>query len=134
MSKPTPSPQQNPTSAGDKSAARSSGRVQFDERGQAIWAWAVETGMFDRNASSQRVRALSESAMELEIAETPITKPNAVPLPQKGSAFTPYDSQPAPRPGSAREARGGDPYSRGAAKNPEAMTFNPYDRTPAKPR
>ena len=90
--------------------------------------------MFDRNASTQRVRALSEATVTLELAETQATKPNAVPPPQKGGAFTPYDSHPPKHPARAHDTRGSDPYSRGAAKSPESMTFNPYDRTPTKPR
>ncbi|MCX7056207.1 MAG: hypothetical protein NTZ79_03195 [Proteobacteria bacterium] len=134
MSKPTVPPTQKSNNASSDSATRKSGRVQFDERGQAIWAWAVETGTFDRNASTQRVRALSESTVPLEIADNPATKPNAVPLPQKGAAFTPYDTHAAKHPARSHDTRGSDPYSRGAAKSPEAVTFNPYDRTPPKRR
>ena len=89
MSKPIPHPPPKPAAAApaDTSAARRSGRVQFDERGQAVWAWAVQTGMFDRNASTQRVRALSESTVKLELAESP--KPSPPPAP-KGAPLTPY--------------------------------------------
>jgi hypothetical protein len=56
---------------GEPARERTSGRVQFDERGQAIWEWAVKTGMFDRNASTQRIRALVETPIELSIDESP---------------------------------------------------------------
>ena len=139
MSKPTHQPPPKPFGA-DKAPSPSSGRVQFDDRGQAVWEWAVQTGMFDRNASTQRVRALSESAMKLEIAETPEAKPEAtaVAAPRRGDALTPYDSpaaKPVPAPAKAaplprrRDAAGTDPYSSGPAKRPEAMNFNPYERT-----
>jgi hypothetical protein len=55
----------------------SSGRVQFDERGQAIWEWSVRTGLFDRNASTQRVKKLTESPLSLEKSES--AQANAVP-------------------------------------------------------
>ena len=138
MSKPTHQPPPKPVGA-DKAPLRRSGRVQFDDRGQAVWEWAVQTGMFDRNASTQRVRALSESAMKLELAETPAEKPTTtVAAPRRGDAVTPYDraapkAVPAPAkatpPPRRREAAGSDPYSSGPAKRPEAMNFNPYERT-----
>ena len=144
MSKPIPPKPQN-QGAADPAPARRSGRVNFDERGQAIWEWAVQTGMFDRNATSQRVRALSEAAMQLEIVDTPPKTPTTVAAPRRGDAVTPYDRPvkptvpppaaptrtPAPRP---RDTAGGDPYSRGPAKNPESMTFNPYESTPSRRR
>ncbi len=133
MSKPTPEPPPKPAPAAGKRTGHSSGRVQFDERGQAVWAWAVQTGMFDRNASTQRVRALSESTVKLEISETP-TKTSAASAQQKGGAFTPYDTRPAQSAGRAKDTHSNDPYSRGPAKSPEAMTFNPYDRAPTRRR
>lgn len=108
-------------------AERKSGRVQFDERGQAIWEWAVQTGMFDRNASTQRIRALTEGPAGLEIAETPKAKPAE----RKPPTGNPYEHAATPSPG-ARESAGSDPYSRGPARKPESMTFNPYQRTPTR--
>ena len=131
MSKPPPPAPAGPASEKDKGTTHTSGRVQFDERGQAVWAWAVATGMFDRHATTQRVRTLSESTVKLELAESP---GKGAALPRKGAAFTPYDSAPAARPASAHDGRGGDPYSSAAAKRPEAMNFNPYERTSTKPR
>jgi hypothetical protein len=121
-----------------------SGRVRFDERGQAIWEWAVRTGMFDRNASTQRIRALTDGPVKLELEQTlslkrapaargpAATSPAAKPLaggPQKPQASSnPY--QRAATPGKRAESQGSDPYSRGPARSPETMTFNPYDRSP----
>jgi hypothetical protein len=145
MSKPIP--QQPPKPAGaDKAPQRSSGRVQFDDRGQAVWEWAVQTGMFDRNVDTQRMRALSESSMKLELAEAPAPRPaTAAAIPRRGDALTPYDRPTAksvPRPAPARtspaprrqDSQGSDPYSSGPAKSPEATTFNPYARTPPRSR
>ena len=143
----TPPPSKPPVADAESVAAgRKSGRVQFDDRGQAVWEWAVQTGMFDRNATTQRVRALSESAMNLSVEETaaPVTAKAAIAPPRRGDAVTPYDrapvAQPAPAPKPRapaprkQETQGGDPYSQGPAKNPEAMTFNPYDRAPTRRR
>ncbi len=35
-----------------------SGRVAFDERGNATWEWQGETGGFDRDIDTQRLRTL----------------------------------------------------------------------------
>lgn len=158
----------------------SSGRVQFDDRGQAVWEWAVKTGMFDRNASTQRIQKLLDQQAGLEIvdyeatpkaeaeprvgeaparrasgaaaassgaaarpaaARTPTTparpgdasaaKPAA--LPDRAGGFNPYERAQPDRPGAKpREPQGRDPYSSGPAKQPERVSFNPYDRTPRK--
>lgn len=103
-----------------------SGRVQFDERGQAVWEWAVKTGLFDRNASTSRIKALTEGPVKLEIAETPKAPPKAT-APQKTPAAPPPRAKPL-----AGESSGGDPYSRGPARKPETVTFNPYDSGPRR--
>jgi hypothetical protein len=115
-----------PATAGDE---RKSGRVQFDERGQAVWEWAVQTGMFDRNASTQRIRALTEGPGHLTIAETP--NPAQKPAETKAPTGNPYERAAVPR-SAARHSAGGDPYSRGPARKPESMTFNPHERNPVR--
>jgi len=75
-----------------------SGRVKFDERGNAVWEWAVTTGVFGREASTSRLRKLEDSALSLaeeaptpalDLKSHPIAKPNP-----KGVAqgYSPYDS------------------------------------------
>ena len=118
-----PQPTAPPGKSGEE---RKSGRVRFDERGQAVWEWAVQTGMFDRNASTQRIRALTEAPGKLEIAETPTPATAAKAKPASGN---PYERASVARPG-AKESSGGDPYSRGPARRPEAVSFNPYERKP----
>jgi hypothetical protein len=106
-----------------------SGRVRFDERGQAVWEWAVQTGMFDRNASTQRIRALTEPPAGLEIAETPAPTPK--PVAAAPATGNPYEPASVARP-AKKGSTGDDPYSRGPARDPEKMTFNPYDRHPTR--
>jgi hypothetical protein len=69
-----------------------SGRVQFDERGNAIWEWAVKTGVFGREVSHDRLKKLENPGLSLaEDAPTPFDK--VKPNPQgmvKG--YNPYDS------------------------------------------
>lgn len=86
---------------------RSSGRVRFDDRGQAIWEWAVRTGLFDRNASTQRIKKLTESPLSLE----------------KSGAAAANQSPEAPS----------NPYERASAKVQTTENLDPFRRksTPA---
>jgi|SRR6185437_4947757 len=38
-----------------------SGRIAFDERGNATWEWRTDTGTFSREIDTQRLKALQES-------------------------------------------------------------------------
>jgi hypothetical protein len=107
---------------------RKSGRVRFDERGQAVWEWAVQTGMFDRNASTQRIRALTEAPINLQLDD--VVK-QAKPAEAKPATGNPYERVAAKKP-AAKESSGGDPYSRGPARKPENVSFNPYERNPGR--
>jgi hypothetical protein len=73
-------------------AKRPSGRVQFDDRGNAIWQWAVSTGAFAQDVSTDRIKKLEHPALSLaDDAPTPFDK--VKPNPQgvvKG--YNPYDS------------------------------------------
>jgi hypothetical protein len=107
---------------------RKSGRVRFDERGQAVWEWAVQTGMFDRNASTSRIRALTEAPVNLELDDAATTaKPSAA----KPATGNPYERVAVAKP-EKKEPAGTDPYSRGPARRPENVSFNPYQRNPTR--
>jgi hypothetical protein len=71
---------------------KQSGRVQFDDRGNAIWEWAVSTGAFGREVSTERLKKLENPGLSLaDDAPTPFDK--VKPNPQgvvKG--YNPYDS------------------------------------------
>lgn len=73
-------------------AKKQSGRVQFDDRGNAIWEWAVSTGAFGREVSTERLKKLENPGLSLaDDAPTPFDK--VKPNPQgvvKG--YNPYDS------------------------------------------
>ncbi len=101
MSKETPKPAAkagaagaNPRgpSPGPRAEPQRTGRVQFDDRGNAIWEWSVATGKFGHEVSTERLQKLEHPALSLaEDAPTPLdhVKPN----PQgvvKG--YNPYDS------------------------------------------
>jgi hypothetical protein len=91
---PGAAPSEDPPSAGaPKPADRGpSGRVQFDDRGNAVWEWSVTTGAFGREVSSQRLRKLEHPALSLaDDAPTPaeVAKPNPLGTVR---GYDPYDS------------------------------------------
>lgn len=103
--KPPPSP-----AGGD---AKRSGRTGVDERGNTVWEWQLETGVYSRDISTQKLRKLDLG--DLSIAETashqrPARLGNdkgAPQHPQKrlpGGGFNPYDSS------SGGGEAGGNPY------------------------
>ena len=83
---------QRPTEPKRPVSRNETGRVKFDERGNAVWEWSVSTGAFGREVSTQRLKKLEHPALSLaEDAPTPLelVKPN----PQgtvKG--YNPYES------------------------------------------
>lgn len=98
-----------------------SGRPTFDERGRTVWEWQVQTGSFDLNADSQRVRALTDIELSLE-------EPEAAKRPKfKEEGFNPYSAEPA---GGKRTGGGSNPYSAGPAKRPEAVSYDPHRARP----
>jgi hypothetical protein len=69
-----------------------SGRVKFDARGNAIWEWAVTTGAFGREVSTERLKRLENDALSLaEDAPTPADHVKANPL-GVVKGYNPYDS------------------------------------------
>ncbi len=89
--KPGRAPLLEPSSrkdAGDKST----GRVKFDERGNAVWEWQVATGAFGVEVSTQRLQKLEHPALSIaDDAPTPFGTVRANPLGTK-KGYDPYDS------------------------------------------
>ena len=68
------------------------GRVKFDDRGNAIWEWSIATGAFGREISEERLQRLEHPALSLaEDAPTPAETVRANPLGTK-KGYDPYDS------------------------------------------
>jgi hypothetical protein len=100
VSKEQPKP---PTKPGAKPAAapavkstspepKATGRVQFDERGTAVWEWSIATGAFGREVTTQRLQKLEHPALSLaDDAPTPFETVRANPLGTK-KGYDPYDS------------------------------------------
>jgi hypothetical protein len=79
------------------------GRVKFDDRGNAIWEWSIATGAFGREVSTERLQKLEHPALSLaDDAPIPLETVRANPLGTK-KGYDPYDSgklgkkPPAPR-------------------------------------
>jgi len=87
----------------EKQPDRRSGRVAFDERGNAVWEWSMSTGIFARNVDTKRLKKLEANDLKLadEAAAAPTPKEAARPNPTKpAGGFDPYNSAgPAPRRG-----------------------------------
>jgi hypothetical protein len=78
--------------AAAKSDTKGTGRVKFDERGNAIWEWSVATGAFGREVSTERMQRLEHPALSIaDDAPTPFETVRANPLGTK-KGYDPYDS------------------------------------------
>jgi hypothetical protein len=82
-----------PGSAGNPSAEdKKSGRVKFDERGNAVWEWSVATGAFGREVSTDRLKKLENVTLSLaDDAPTPFDPVQPNPL-GTVKGYNPYDS------------------------------------------
>ena len=61
-----------------------SGRVAYDERGQPVWEWRVDTGVFSCDVDTKRMRQIQEDA-SVKLQDAPAPAPRAV-------GFDPYST------------------------------------------
>lgn len=74
------------------SDALPSGRVQFDDRGNAVWEWSVATGRFCQEVSGESLRRLEHPALAIA-ADAPAPGATAKTNPTGAvRGYDPYDS------------------------------------------
>jgi hypothetical protein len=123
---------------GDSNAPpeKRSGRVGYDERGNSVWEWQLETGVYSRDVSTQRLRKLELG--DLSIAETAThrrppglggapQKSSAPPAAKPGGGFNPYDNFP-----SGRDV-GSNPYDNARSTGQRMQPKAPDSPSPRKP-
>ena len=119
-------PPASPEPANDPNADKRSGRIAYDERGNSVWEWQLETGVYSRDITTQRLRKLDLD--DLSIADTAIhQRPPGLDQPQSrkpqpGGGFNPYDNS-----STARGNVGTSPYNSGgkASLKPAAAAADP---------
>lgn len=93
QNKGSPETPQSPPPPGSE---KRSGRVGFDERGNSVWEWQLETGVYSRDVSTQKLKKLELG--DLSIAETAAHKRppglGDTKAPMPGGGFNPYDNSP----------------------------------------
>jgi hypothetical protein len=91
-SKPGPAAPAEPSSKNGAGGEKSTGRVKFDERGNAVWEWQVATGAYGLEVSTQRLQKLQHPALSIaDDAPTPFDRVRPNPLGTK-KGYDPYDS------------------------------------------
>jgi hypothetical protein len=91
VAQPAPSEPNEPSSK-NETGDKSTGRVKFDERGNAVWEWQVTTGAFATEVSTQRLQRLEHPALSIaDDAPTPFETVRSNPLGTK-KGYDPYDS------------------------------------------
>ena len=101
-----------------------SGRIAYDERGNSVWEWQLETGVYSRDINTQKLKKLELD--DLSIAETAThARPAGLGAPSvmPGGGFNPYDNS-----STTRGNVGGSAHSGGGKA---ALKSEP--REPRKP-
>ena len=97
---PVPSKRDTPSGNDIRVGNNTSGRVKHDERGNAIWEWAVSTGVFGLEASTSRLKKLENPSLSLAEDKPPkalsLVNPKGV-----AQGYSPYDSGVLPKSKSA---------------------------------
>ena len=123
-----------PDATGDEAPAntpapeKTSGRVSFDSRGNAVWEWSMATGKFGGNVDTERLKKLYP---DLKIQDDPPKKAKnfGTSADQRGPGFDPYDTH-AQRPAKSEPrdpASGIDPYNSTSAPPEKTRPTKPKD-------
>ncbi|MET0532905.1 MAG: hypothetical protein ABW171_01660 [Steroidobacter sp.] len=127
---PAPSDSDLPEASDAPAEDARSGRITYDDRGNSVWEWKLDSGVYSRDINTQRLKKLDLD--ELSIADTAINKrPPGLggkpgePMP--GGGFNPYDNS-----STGRGNVGSSPYNSGnrAPLKPEPKPAEPKQRKP----
>jgi hypothetical protein len=83
-----------PPPAPEPSEQKRTGRVGFDDRGNSVWEWQLETGVYSRDVNTQKLKKLNLD--ELSIADTGLNKRplGVAESKEPGGGFNPYNNSP----------------------------------------
>ena len=107
---------------------KTSGRVSFDSRGNAVWEWSMATGKFGGNVDTERLKKLYPD-LKIQDDPPPKAKTFGTSPEQRGPGFDPYDTH-AQRPAKAAPrdpAAGIDPYNSTSAPDEKKRSTKPKD-------
>src|SRR5688572_16192593 len=108
---------------------KTSGRVSFDARGNAVWEWQTSTGVYGRDVDTKRLKKLE--AKDLKILDTQRIQPSTPGAPKPSTAsgserfrknerkeagFDPYNSSAPPKVRINTPPKPADPASGAAGK------------------
>jgi hypothetical protein len=74
-----------------ESQVPATGRIAFDDRGNAIWQWRSDTGTFKSDIDTRKVRALQEATTAQLGGEAQVAAP-AAPPPPSNDPYSTADS------------------------------------------
>ena len=86
---------------GSQAVDKRSGRVSYDDRGNSVWEWQLETGVYSRDISTQKLKKLDLN--DLAIADSAVHRrppglgEPAARKPMPGGGFNPYDNSSSAR-------------------------------------
>jgi hypothetical protein len=125
-------PQDSPPES--KESDKKSGRVAFDSKGNPVWEWQLETGVYSRDVNTQKLKKLDLG--DLSIADSGIHPQPAGLGPASGKPAAAPSKPAAPQgrssPQNSGKGAGFNPYDCGSTgtgnrKLDSGGGFNPYD-------
>ena len=125
---PKPDTPDDAASADKAPTEKTSGRVTFDARGNAVWEWSMATGKFGGNVDTERLKKLYPD-LKIQDEQPRKAKTFGTSPDQRGPGFDPYDTH-AQRPAKSEPrdpASGTDPYNSTSMPAEKSRPTKPKD-------